>query len=454
VLFVVRVLFAPARLRGAGLAIGSGVVGAALLFPMIPGLADGGGAALSSRIGTTQMSAVARLALGSGPGTWMIAWFLPVAAAVAFSFVTLEDRGRAVRAFLSAAAGTLLAWAAAAGYLPRPLSNPMGYAGLAAVSEAMLVGYGLAALSSGIGKESFGYRQVGAAAITAVLFVGLGLQVGSAMVGGWAFGGTEKATPEWQVLRSSAVGEYRVLWLGADTGQPFAPPGGDPQGVIADGPSSLRWGFTDQDGALAIDTGRALAGPGEQALHQAMDEILSGSTIHGGALLASLGVRFVVAAQGDLPAGAARLLNAQVDLDLISTQSLIVYRDATALPPAGFVADPSVAKIATSSSPGTMAQLPEAAATPLVPVGGGWMGEATGAGSVLLGYEFSPNWRLESTGGTVSGTRAFGWATTFSAPSGAFRIRYAGQWIRTAEIVLLAAIWLMALWVTRKPAAR
>src|SRR2546423_299064 len=272
------------------------------------------------------------------------------------------------------------------------------------------------------------------------------------MVRGGAFGGTAKATPEWQVLRSSAEGEYRVLWLGADTGQPFAPPGGDPQGVIADGPSSLRWGFTDQDGALAIDTGRALTGPGEQALQQAMNEILSGSTVHGGALLASLGVRFIVAAQGDLPPRAARLLSAQVDLDLISTQSLIVYRDATALPPAGFLADPSVAKISASSSPGTTAQLPETAATPLVPVGGGWAGEAPGAGSVVLGYEFSPNWRLESTGGAVSDTRAFGWATSFAVPTGAFRVSYADQWIRTAEIALLAAIWLMALWGPRKPA--
>jgi hypothetical protein len=287
-----------------------------------------------------------------------------------------------------------------------------------------------------------------------VLFGGLGLQVGSAMVGGWAFGGAEKATAEWQVLRSSAVGEYRVLWLGANTGRPFAPPGGDPQGVIADGASSLRWGFTNQDGALAIDTGRALTGSGEGALQQAMDEILSGSTIHGGALLAPLGVRFVVAAQGDLPPGVARHLSAQVDLDLISTQSLIVYSDAIALPPAGLVADPSVAKIAASSSPGTTAQLPEVAATPLSPVGGGWTGNGTAAGSVLLGYGFSPNWRLQSADGTVSATRAFGWATTFAAPSGAFRIRYAGQWIRTAEMVLLGALWLVALWITRKPAAR
>jgi hypothetical protein len=359
-----------------------------------------------------------------------------------------------MRAFLSAAAGTLLAWAAVAGYLPRSLSNPMGYAGLAAVSEAMLVGYGLAALSSGIGKESFGYRQVGAAAITVVLLVGLGLQVATAMVGGWAFGGTAKATPEWQVLRSSSEGEYRVLWIGANTARPFAPPGGDPQGVIEDGPSSLRWGLTNQDGALAIDTGRALTGPGEQAVRRATDEILSGSTIHAGALLAPLGVRFVVAAQGDLPAGAARLLGAQVDLDLVSTQSLIVYRNAVALPPAAVVADASIAKLAASPSPALTAELPAVAATPLSPVGGGWTGRGTGAGSVLLGYGFSPNWRLESSSGTVAGTRAFGWATTFAAPSGAFRIRYADQWVRTAEIALLGALWLVALWITRKPAAR
>ena len=49
---------------------------------------------------------------------------------------------------------------------------------------------------------------------------------------------------------------------------------------------------------------------------------------------------------------------------------------------------------------------------------------------------------------------AFGWAMAFPVPGGAapVTLRYAGQWKRTAELWVLAALWLAALWLTRKPA--
>ena len=86
-------------------------------------------------------------------------------------------------------------------------------------------------------------------------------------------------------------------------------------------------------------------------------------------------------------------------------------------------------------------------------VQGGWDGTGDG-GTAFLSSEFAPGWWLEGAGGTVAPARAFGWATSFPAPAGAVRIRYADQWIRTAEIAALALLWAAALWITRKPSTR
>jgi hypothetical protein len=51
---------------------------------------------------------------------------------------------------------------------------------------------------------------------------------------------------------------------------------------------------------------------------------------------------------------------------------------------------------------------------------------------------------------------ALGWGMTFQPPdpAGPVEIRYIDQWIRTTEMIALALLWLVAVWVTRKPARR
>ena len=172
-----------------------------------------------STIGTTDLGALARLALGGGPGTWSIAAFLPIAAVLAFSLVGPEHRGVASRAVLSAVAGLALAWCSSAGYLPAWAANAPIYLALAAVGEALVVGLGLSSVLSGLGRESFGLRQIG-----------------TGVVGGrpgrrdrcsrprrrWSadgrWGARTRLPPAWAVVSSSAKGEFRVIWLGADTG--------------------------------------------------------------------------------------------------------------------------------------------------------------------------------------------------------------------------------------------
>ena len=456
VVAAVQLVFGSSRVRGIGIVLAAGVGAAALLFPFVPTLAAGGAASLGSHLGTTDLGALGRLALGGGPGTWSIAAFLPIAAVCAFGLVGREHRGVAGRAASMTVIALALAWLSAAGYLPVWATNAQVYLALAAVGEAMIVGLGLSSVLSGLGRESFGLRQIGTALLAIVLGGGLLLQSASAMVGGWSIGGPASLPPAWAVVSSSARGDFRVLWVGADTGARFVAPGGDPVGVAPNGASSLRYGLTGREGVSALDTGRTLTGGGATYLSRTLEQILSGTTTHGGALLAPLGIRFVVAERGDLHADVTSILDAQVDLDREGTTGLVIYRNAAALPPAGVIpGSDAVAGNVGSADLGTIAQLPRSHASPLSVVAGGWAGTSPAAGIVVLSTAFSADWRLEvPNGAPILPHEAFGWSTSFESPSGALRVTFAGQWVRTLEILALGLLWLAALWITRKPVAR
>ena len=452
---VVQIVVGASRSRGIRLVATATVGAALLLFPFLPTLTAGAGAAFGSAVGTTDLGAIGRLALGGGPGTWVIAAFLPVAALLAFALAGTEHRGLAVRTVLGAASGLALAWLSSAGYVPLWASNAEAYLALAAVSEAFLVGLGLSSVLAGLGRESFGLRQIGTALLTLALSGGLLLQALGAMIGGWAVGGPDALPPAWAVVASGAKGDVRVLWVGGDTGHRFVAPGGDPAGVIPAGRSSIRYGLTSAQGVSAIDTGRPLTGSGSTYLRATLGQILAGGTAHGGALLAPLGIGFVVAERGDLPPRTASILDAQVDLDRQGTTGLVVYRNDAALPPAAVVpTDPAFSSIAGSNDLGSIARLPAVRATSLDAVPGGWSGVAPAAGTVFLSTAFSPDWRLASATGDQRPREAFGWATEFDAPAGNVRVRFADQWIRTLETIVLGLLWVAALWITRKPVTR
>jgi GT2 family glycosyltransferase len=453
VLVAIHLVLGPARVRGLGLTMVSALIAAILLFPFVPTVVADGGAALGSGIGTTDLSHLWRLALGPGPGTWVVATFLPLAAALSFALVGAEQRGRASRAILATIAGLALAWLSAAGYLPQGLANAPVYLALAAIGEAMTVGFGLSSALSGIGHESFGLRQVGTGVLALILGGGIFLQAVSAMVGGWSVDGPQALPPAWAVVASRAKGDFRVLWVGADDERPFLPPGGDPLRVAQAGAASIRYGLTGRGGVNALDIGRAVTGGGAAYLERALNEILSATSEHGGALLAPLGVRFVVAGAGDLPVEAAALFDRQVDLDLIPAVGLRIYRNAAALPPASIL-PPAADESITSADLGTISRMPRFRAVALEQAPGGWRGGASARGIAAVGSEFASDWVLEAGSGTSPPREAFGWATAFEAPAGRLRIRYTGQWVRTIEMALLGVLWIAALWVTRKPVAR
>jgi hypothetical protein len=346
-----------------------------------------------------------------------------------------------------------LAWASAAGYLPSALSNAPAYVALAATEEALLVAFGIASVSGALGRESFGFRQVGALLLTVVLAAGLVLQSLAAMVGGWAVGSRDRIPAAWAVVDSSAKGEFRVLWIGADDGRSFPAPGGDPLGIAQAGAATIRWGLTTREGSTALDIGRPLAGPGADALREAIEEIVSGTTTHGGALLAPFGIRYVVAEEADLPAAARALFDRQADLDTVPATGLLIYRNGVGLPPAGVVdASRPDRRIIDSANPGITQQLLPMPVTPLDQVDGGWMGPTGGGNIAVISTEYDGSWELE--GSSTDPGRAFGWSTSFPVSTSSIRIENGAQRSSTVAIWILAGVWAVALWITRKPVRR
>jgi hypothetical protein len=391
--------------------------------------------------------------LGDAPGAWGPALFLPVGALLGLALASGARRGQATRAAVAAAFALALAWLATAGYLPTWAANAPAYLALATVCEAFLIGDGLASAFGGMGRASFGFRQIGTVLLSGVLMVGLALQGVAALVGSWAIGGESNVTPAWSVLDARSPGAFNIVWLGTPDGRPFPAPGGDPTGIVHAGPASATFGLTGHSGSLAIDTGRPLTGAGEPALRSALSEILSGTTVHGGALLSAFGVRYVLAEPDHVSAAATAALDAQADLELVPSAGLVIWRNVAALPPAGVLdANAATATTVASDDPAVIQRLEPVPAWPLAPTGAGWSGDAGQGTLAVVATAYDSSWELEGSGATPQ--ESFGWSTSFSGVGSAVTIVYGGQLPRTIAMWLLAFLWAAALWITRKPVHR
>jgi GT2 family glycosyltransferase len=445
---------ARARLRGLSWLALAALLGAGLALPVTRATLGASGLALGDRASSPSLAEALRLSLGSGPGGWMTAFYLPLAAALALVFVDGPFLRPAIRAALTGLGGVYLAWAAGTGRLPAAFSSTPAYLSVAAFEFALLVGLGLTALLPGVARSTFGRRHVGAGALVIVLTVGLGGQALQAGKGSWGVGSNDVA-PAYAAVKQSGGSSFRVLWVGRPGGEPFPSPGGLPQRTVSAGAASLRFSVTMPSGASALDFGRPTAGPGYDALERALSVILGGQTQHGGALLAPFGIKYIVAGSSDLPPSAARRLTEQVDLDLLPTGGMTILRNAKAVPLASVVRSADWVKAWRAGGLVARAALPLPDAQPLGGSGERFSGTAgAGPSFVLLAQQFDGRWTLGDTRLVrVRPGRALGWAVGFGTPPGAtgFTVQFHGQGIRTAEVALLTVLWFAALWMTRRP---
>jgi len=435
------------RDRGSALVALAALSAALLAFPVVIAASGDAASALTSEIGTTNPWSLLRLAPGTGPGTWAVSAFLPLAAIVCFAGAGDPQRGRAWRALVVAVSGTLLAWASVAGVLPAALTNAPAWIAAAAVAESALVAYGLSTLGKGLERQAFGARQLGVAVLAVVLSVGIAAQALQVTFAEWEvrLGGLP---PAWPVIASTPQGPFRILWLGEPDGDRFPAPGGDPISLAEAGERTVRFGLTDRNGVTALDEGRARSGRGYDELHGVLERLLAGGTRHAGALLGPFGVRFVIAEEGDLPQGVAERLSEQLDLDRVPAGGLTIFRNAAALPTA-FVS-PN-APVPDRSDPAAVEATPAVIARELGGAGASFTGTADAPGHVVVTQQLDAGWRVENAGEVLSPFPGYGWAIAAPVQAGTIAVRFTDQWVRTVELFLLALLWGIALWVTRKP---
>lgn len=441
--------------RGVALVALGTIAAAALVFPFVLELVQAGGGTGVGAAGTASVGAVLRLSPGAAPGGFLTALFLPVAAMVAFPVA--DDRRWSGRAALAVAVALPLAWLAAAGRLPQEAANPLPFLGVAAAAMSLLVGLGVRALLLGVSREAFGYRQVAVGALTAVVGIGVILQAADAMRGAWAVG-KGRLPPAWPVVATADGPPFRVLWVGRPGIDRFSPPGGRPDGSVFAGNASVQYGVTGRAGTTVLEIGLPPHGPGYEALETTLRTILDGRVRHGGALLSTFGIRFVVAGAGDLPPEAAARLGQQLDMDLIQTAGgLSIYEVARPLPIAAAVGPESSAPLESSGTQ-VSAELAGTESVALGPDDGAWRGPVVsidGPGAVLFSTPFDDGWQLTVDGAAAPEFRALGWEQGFRAtfPADVVEIEYEDGLIRALEMAGLALLWGAALWITRARAS-
>jgi hypothetical protein len=70
---------------------------------------------------------------------------------------------------------------------------------------------------------------------------------------------------------------------------------------------------------------------------------------------------------------------------------------------------------------------------------------------VVAEDQFDAGWRVENAGERTTPRLAFGYAISSAVEPAEVRFEYIDQWVRTIEMSVLGVLWLIALWVTRKP---
>ena len=192
---------------------------------------------------------------------------------------------------------------------------------------------------------------------------------------------------------------------------------------------------------------------------EALAEIVSGATTHGGALLAPLGVRFVVAQERRPPRRRSEHVLGRAGRPRpggrVGAHHLPERRGA----PARRGASPPTkrsAAIVASAELGAIEQLPSLRLPPLAAVEGGWAGEAPAPGPWWCRRSSAPTGSSRAPTGTIVGParRSDGRRRSMLAGRVELRVRFTEQWVRTVETLVLGLLWLAALWVTRKPVSR
>jgi GT2 family glycosyltransferase len=400
-----------------GAAVGATLVAIVLLLPW-------SGTVLGSRTAILGVGGgpTARLGLGqvlrfdTGPvGHGALGWALLVVAALPLIIGRGWRLEWAARLWVVAIGFFWLTWAGLRGWIPA-LPVEVGLAPAAAALAASTA-LGAVAFELDLPGYRFGWRQLVAGVAGVALAVSAIPMLIASGQGRWHLP-SQDASSVLAFLPDNHAGDYRVLWVGAPNALP-----------LASRPFSPGIGYAaSYNGEPTLPdlwlTGRQGAQP---VLATDLRLVQNGLTTRLGHLLAPTAVRYIVVPNHNAPAGSGAApvvtpgsllagLQLQTDLQVLNVDpNYTVYQNAAwapgqALLPAAAV---PLAKAPAASGARQLQQTDLSGATPFTP------GPLPAGSTVYVAATRQPSWRLHVGSTSVAPQPAFGWAMSFTVPSGA-----------------------------------
>jgi GT2 family glycosyltransferase len=422
-------------------------------WPAVVGLSTTGGEPLT-------LTSVLRFdtgPFGSAPFGWMF-----LGAGVLVLLIGRHWRLEwAVRFWVMIVAGMAAAFVAAgrpAGWFPAPevLLAP------AATGLAMVCALGMAAFEVDLPDYHFGWRQIASVLAGAALLLGVFPIIGASLSGQWGLPTSDFSPPLSNLsAKDGNTGPYRILWLGEAALVPGAPWKLSARPIDELGSGRALAYATSDNGMPDVSDLHPGSDSGATAhLADTLKIAAAGDTTRLGALLAPMGVRYIVVPLANAPSPfntgpvsqptrLLSMLNDQLDLaDVDVIEGIAVFRNAAWGPtraqlPAGTPfpsGGPSIASRIVPSLNGAPTALASQSAFQ------SFSGSLSRPSTIYLSEAASARWRLTVNGRGVPGREVLGWSNAFSVPSGSHAtLEFDTPFGRWAELAGQAALWLIVL---------
>jgi GT2 family glycosyltransferase len=405
------------------------------------------------------LSAVTRF--DTGPfGAGPLGWALLVTALLPLLIGRRWRVGWAVRSWALVAAGLGVAWASGQGWLDIDLPAPEVWLAPAAVGVALATGLGMVAFEVDLPDYHFGWRQIASLLAGAAFVLAILPGLSATASGRWELprGDFDRALA---FMTGQAEAEpFRALWLG-DAG--VLPGHGwalDVEEVDDLGEGRVAAYATTEVGVPSLTEHWAgEAGGATPDLAAAMAAAASGQTARLGALVAPMGVRYVVVPLGPAPDPYARsrtydpapilaVLEAQLDLDSVTVNPGVrVYENAAWAPARALLAPGAPLPQDGTAGVDDLAALE--GARPVLDggaAGASHSGTIDEPGTVYLADGGGDAWELTVDGARAERTDAFGWASAFTVEQGgSASLGFATPGWRLPALIGQVLLWVLAI---------
>jgi len=440
---------ARVMLRACGLAIVAALGALVLLLPWPLAYARAGvdKAALGFAFRPDlDLSQVLRFQTGPATAGWAM-WGLIVAAAVPLFVATGDRLAWTARGWLLALVGWAIVWVPARFFPHTSVLAPEAGLTLAALGLALCVGIAVSVFVDGMKSFRFGWRQpaviIGAVAI---LLPALSFTADVAD-GRWNAPDTSWSSTLAFTQSFTSRGEFRMLWVGDPAILPLDPV------VLRDG---TGYTLTRNGPGNVTEQWRAPEHSADHVIDRALGLADAGLTNRLGAMLAPMGVRYVVvpSTQGKgggaapaIPDAVRRALAQQLDLAQLRSNAGLVLYENVAYAPIGAV-NPSRVPV-DSRDPNRAALTTDLSrAAPLT-------SSPARAGTILWGEAYDTEWAATANGRSLRHQQTFGWSNGFTLPTrSSVSITYGAQWVRWVTLAGALVLWLLVAWRWRRTRVR